>query len=250
MAPGIQTVRETATMETTKMEDEDRTHQIPLAATMEAAEITPTRTNEEWEPTVIQDGPPIEIKGTHDKLKCYIFEKGLGSDTKFKEKLGLEESQDMQDLLSRAQNYINYEEKMLGEKAEKTNIPPKKDERAREERGWRGPRGGYPEYTHLNTSREKILQDCLNTEFADTAIRPPREIRENSRTDKSKFCRYHKSAGHDNEDCIQLKDPIEDLIKLGKLNRYTKEENHRGYKKRKYDPSRRNPRKSESPKRK
>ncbi|MCI75775.1 hypothetical protein A2U01_0097044, partial [Trifolium medium] len=57
-------------------------------------------------------------------------------------------------------NYINYEEKMLGEKPEKSKIPPKKDERAREERGRRIPRGGYPEYTLLNTSREKILQDC------------------------------------------------------------------------------------------
>ncbi|MCI81932.1 hypothetical protein A2U01_0103206, partial [Trifolium medium] len=39
------------------MEDEDGTHQIPLAATTEAAEITPTRTNVEGELTVIQDGP-------------------------------------------------------------------------------------------------------------------------------------------------------------------------------------------------
>ncbi|MCH81550.1 hypothetical protein A2U01_0002340 [Trifolium medium] len=156
----------------------------------------------------------------------------------------------MQDLLYRAQNYINYEEKMLGEKSEKAKITPKKDERAREERGRRIPRGGYTEYTPLNTSREKILQDCLNTEYADAGIRPPRETRENSRTDTSKFCRYHKSAGHDTEDCIQLKDAIEDLIKLGKLSRYTKEDNHRGYEKRKYDPPRRNPRRSESPKRK
>ncbi|MCI46070.1 hypothetical protein A2U01_0067310, partial [Trifolium medium] len=50
----------------------------------------------------------IEIKGAHDKLKCYIFEKGLRNDTKFKEKLSLKEPRDMQDLLSRAQNYINY----------------------------------------------------------------------------------------------------------------------------------------------
>ncbi|MCI65513.1 hypothetical protein A2U01_0086771, partial [Trifolium medium] len=50
-------------------------------------------------------------KGAHDMLKCYIFEKGLRSDTQFKEILGLKEPQDMQDLLSCAQNYINYEEK-------------------------------------------------------------------------------------------------------------------------------------------
>ncbi|MCI12847.1 hypothetical protein A2U01_0033954, partial [Trifolium medium] len=45
----------------------------------------------------------IEIKGVHDMLKCYIFEKGLRNDTKYKEKLGLKEPRDMQDLLSRAQ---------------------------------------------------------------------------------------------------------------------------------------------------
>jgi hypothetical protein len=44
----------------------------------------------------------------------------------------------MQDLLSRAQNYINYEENMMGEKAEKVNAPPGKNERAREELGRRG----------------------------------------------------------------------------------------------------------------
>ncbi|MCI41201.1 hypothetical protein A2U01_0062434, partial [Trifolium medium] len=41
----------------------------------------------------------IEIKGAHDMLKCYIFEKGLKNGTKFKEKLGLKEPRDMQDLL-------------------------------------------------------------------------------------------------------------------------------------------------------
>ncbi|MCH97983.1 gag-pol polyprotein [Trifolium medium] len=139
---------------------------------------------------------------------------------------------------------------MLGEKPDKTKTQPKKDERTREERGRRAHRGGYPEYTPLNTPREKILQECLNTEFADAGIRPPKELRENPRTDKSKFCKYHRSAGHDTEDCIQLKEAIEELIKQGKLNRYTKEMGHGSYDKRKYDSSRRHTRRSESPKRK
>ncbi|MCI61114.1 hypothetical protein A2U01_0082370, partial [Trifolium medium] len=42
----------------------------------------------------------IEVKGTNDKLKCYIFKNGLRHDIKFKEKLGLKEPNDMQDLLS------------------------------------------------------------------------------------------------------------------------------------------------------
>jgi hypothetical protein len=83
---------------------------------------------------------------------------------------------------------------MAGEKEEKAKTPPplRKDERAREDRNRRWTRGGYPEYTPLNTSREKILQKCLNTEFANVVICLPREIRENFRSDKSKFCRYHK----------------------------------------------------------
>jgi hypothetical protein len=76
----------------------------------------------------------IEVKGTNDKLKCYIFEKGLRSDIKFKEKLHIKEQQDMHDLLSHAQNYINYEETLQGEKAEKAKIPPRKDESVREKK--------------------------------------------------------------------------------------------------------------------
>ncbi|WJX73952.1 hypothetical protein P8452_57671 [Trifolium repens] len=99
---------------------------------------------------------------------------GLRSDTKFKEKLGLKEPPDVQDLLSGAQSYINYEEKMLGEKAERAKSLPKRDEMTKEEKGEKGQNGGYPEYIVLNTSREKILQKCLNSEFADAGIRIPR----------------------------------------------------------------------------
>ncbi|MCH81098.1 hypothetical protein A2U01_0001877 [Trifolium medium] len=118
-----------------------------------------------------------KVKGANDKLKCYIFENGLRHDTKFKEKLGLKEPKDMQDLLSHAQCYINYEEK------------------------------------------ERI--------------------------------RFHRIPGHDTEDCVQLKDVIEDLIKVGKLGRYTTQGgNNRGYEKRKYDSSRKTPKRSVSPRRK
>ncbi|MCH80822.1 hypothetical protein A2U01_0001596 [Trifolium medium] len=192
----------------------------------------------------------IEVKGAHDTLKCYIFEKGLRSDTKFKEKLGLKELKDMQDILSRAQNYINYEEKMLREKPEKVKNPPRKDERAREERGRRTPKGGYHEYTLLNATREKILQDCINTEFADAGIQPPKELRENPRTDKSKFCRYHRSTGHETEDCIQLNDTIENLVRRGKLSRYTLERNREDHKRGKRDSPNKHARVNESPKRK
>jgi hypothetical protein len=115
----------------------------------------------------------------------------LRSDTKFKEKLGLKKPPDVQDLLSGAQSYINYEEKMLGEKAERAKSLPKRDEMTKEEKGEKGQNGGYPEYIVLNTSREKILQKCLNSEFADAGIRHPKEIKESSRTNNKKLSKFH-----------------------------------------------------------
>ena len=39
--------------------------------------------------------------------------------------------------------------------------------------------------------------------------------------DKSKYCRFHKDVGHDTDECRQLKDEIEFLIRKGRLNKYT-----------------------------
>ncbi|MCI30990.1 hypothetical protein A2U01_0052201, partial [Trifolium medium] len=140
---------------------------------------------------------------------------------------------------------------MLVERADKNKNPSKREEKNKEDRGWKTLRGNYIGYTPLNTSRETILQECANAEFAEAGIRPPREIWENPRMDTTKFCRFHRSAGHDTEDCIQLKDAIEDLIKIGKLSRYTtRGGSNRNYEKRKYDSSRKTPRRSASPGRK
>ncbi|XP_074375272.1 uncharacterized protein LOC141717046 [Apium graveolens] len=42
-----------------------------------------------------------------------------------------------------------------------------------------------------------------------------------NKLDKSKYCRFHKDAGHDTDECKQLKDEIEFLIRKGKLSKYT-----------------------------
>ncbi|MCI17271.1 hypothetical protein A2U01_0038418, partial [Trifolium medium] len=64
MAPGTQTARETATTETTKMEDEDEIHRTQVPVTTEAAGTTPTKTSEEGSPTVI----PLQ--------ECWLFDRG------------------------------------------------------------------------------------------------------------------------------------------------------------------------------
>ena len=36
----------------------------------------------------------------------------------------------------------------------------------------------------------------------------------------NKFCLYHRDHGHDMEECIQLQDKIEELIRRGRLDRF------------------------------
>ncbi|MCI70842.1 hypothetical protein A2U01_0092105, partial [Trifolium medium] len=66
---------------------------------------------------------------------------------------------------------------MLGEKPEKLKPSSKRGEKSREEKRQRTPKGRYHEYTPLNVSRGKILQECINAEFTDAGIHPPWELR-------------------------------------------------------------------------
>ena len=40
--------------------------------------------------------------------------------------------------------------------------------------------------------------------------------------DKNKYCQFHKDHGHNTEDCRDLKEQIEELIRKGKLQKYVK----------------------------
>lgn len=51
----------------------------------------------------------------------------------------------------------------------------------------------------------------------------PYPISETSRTDKSKYCHFHKSHDHKTDNHIHLKDAIESLINRGRLAEYVKE---------------------------
>ncbi|MCH81447.1 hypothetical protein A2U01_0002234 [Trifolium medium] len=90
---------------------------------------------------------------------------GLRTDSMFKKKLGLKEPKSMSELLTRAQPYLNYEEKLLADKVEKDKRFVKNSERG--EKVNKGTRGNYSESTPLNTTTETILQKCVNTEFVE-----------------------------------------------------------------------------------
>lgn len=56
----------------------------------------------------------IDVEGSNNGLKCWIFKKGLRLDYMLKQ-LGLEGACSLSDLLNRDQPYFNYEEELIVE---------------------------------------------------------------------------------------------------------------------------------------
>ncbi|CAJ2633414.1 unnamed protein product [Trifolium pratense] len=82
------------------------------------------------------------------------------------------------------------------------------------------PRGKFTAYTPLNAPRDRIFAEVSAADFKKAGIHFPRQQPIKANTDKTKFCRYHKSHGHVTEDCVHLKDAIEILIQKGYARRY------------------------------
>ncbi|XP_014519756.1 uncharacterized protein LOC106776801 [Vigna radiata var. radiata] len=86
-------------------------------------------------------------------------------------------------------------------------------------KGRDGPRvPRFPQYTPLNAPRARILQEALSTQV----MRTPQKRPTPPGADSSKHCLYHQNMGHDTEDCMTLKDQIEELIQAGHLKQYVR----------------------------
>ncbi|XP_058733604.1 uncharacterized protein LOC131605242 [Vicia villosa] len=172
-------------------------------------------------------------------MKRYLLEQGLLPGSDFKKAIKIEKVHTMNALLRKVQAFIAFEEgeaaaiKALrgNDVARSSNLDDsglrrghekRKDDRSRDSKERRGPAGRFNDYTPLNASREKILAECKSTEFKNSSIWPPKSNPTRPGTDKSKYCKFHKSYGHLTDECIHLKDAIKTLIKEGRLSKYTK----------------------------
>ena len=77
--------------------------------------------------------------------------------------------------------------------------------------------GHYSNYTPLNTSLDQVLmqiKDDLSLKWPDKMKGDP------SKRNKSKYCCFHQDHDHDTDECYDLKQQIEILIKQGKLRNF------------------------------
>ncbi|XP_058726232.1 uncharacterized protein LOC131597555 [Vicia villosa] len=181
---------------------------------------------------------PVQVQTT-EYMKRYVLERGLLPRSDFKKAIKIEKVHTMNALLRKAQAFIAFEEgEAAAIKASRSSDAARNSshdhsglhrghEKRREDRPHdakerRGPADRFSDYTPLNASREKILAECKNNDFKNSNVRPPKSNPTRPGTDKSKYCKYHKSHGHLTDECIHLKDSIETLIKEGRLSKYTK----------------------------
>ncbi|CAJ2659678.1 unnamed protein product [Trifolium pratense] len=177
---------------------------------------------------------------TTDDMKKYLLQRGLRPNSDFAKAVGIEKPRTFSDLLLKSQPYIQYEEQQAADAARygrAGNSQPaprsnaeqssrgggrRRGERPREPRG---PPSTFNNYTPLSKTQEEIWKECNSAEFTKAGIKFPRQQPIKPGQDKSRYCKYHKGYGHLTDDCIQLKDAIEILIRNGQMKQYVKRSN-------------------------
>ncbi|KAL2526786.1 Ribonuclease H [Abeliophyllum distichum] len=139
----------------------------------------------------------------------------------------------MHELLRRGDKYVDGEEAFFITKGMKDRKEPESNKRKardeprpREDRGKQkmihpGPNrpstGKEAHSTPLLTSRANILMEIRNMK---ELVWPKKMWAPPHRRDETKYCKFHRDHGHDTEDCQQLKEEIERLIKRGQLSKF------------------------------
>ncbi|CAJ2652108.1 unnamed protein product [Trifolium pratense] len=187
---------------------------------------------------------------TTDDMKKYLLQRGLRPNSDFARAVGIEKPRTFSDLLLKSQAYIQYEEQQAADAARygrAGNSQPaprsnaeqssrgggrRRGERPREPRG---PPSTFSNYTPLSKTREEIWKECNSAEFTKAGIKFPRQQPSKPGQDKSRYCKYHKGYGHLTDDCIQLKDAIEILIRNGQIKQYENKDEKKLRKEKKED---------------
>ncbi|XP_030963629.1 uncharacterized protein LOC115984758 [Quercus lobata] len=174
----------------------------------------------------------LEVDEADDKVQLTTFKVGLRS-RDLVASFTKNPPKTMAEMLLKAQKYMNVEDALAtikdvekpgdktkkedesrGQKRERPNHQNNDKNRKKDDKGPRTVR-----FTPLVMPVDKILTQIKDEHY----LKWPRPLHSfpNVR-DKNKYCRFHKDHSHNIEDCRDLKEQIEELIRKGKLQRYVK----------------------------
>ena len=73
------------------------------------------------------------------------------------------------------------------------------------------------QYTPLNMPLKQVLMQIKD----DPSLKWPEKMKGDlNKRNKNKYCRFHRDHGHDMDECFDLKQQIENLIKQGNLRNF------------------------------
>ncbi|KAK6147992.1 hypothetical protein DH2020_018904 [Rehmannia glutinosa] len=166
----------------------------------------------------------LEVPSANQEILTSALTQGLKEGDFFRS-LAKRPVRDFDDILSRAEKYVNLEEAQKGKKEElrdkrkervevHRDVAPKQF-REQERRTWPVPRLGEPRlYTLLMASRSRVLMAI----DGNKDLKWPVNYSAVPSRPKSKFfCEFHNGFGHTTEECRHLKDEIERTVKNGWL---------------------------------
>ncbi|GAV91606.1 hypothetical protein CFOL_v3_34998, partial [Cephalotus follicularis] len=189
----------------------------------------------------------LTVKDLEPSFALTALNSGLRSNSSFTFSLLKRPAMDMADLPRRAEKYVNAEKEMAArkqktpwsghqeekrehsrntlerkEKRKERSDLSKEDLRHKLSRREGSSRGGAPipsynNFAPLLDTRTRIL----TVEQDKVPFQWPEKLRTSAENrNVEKYCRYQRDHGHDTEECRQLKNQIEDLIRKGHLRKY------------------------------
>ncbi|XP_012837662.1 PREDICTED: uncharacterized protein LOC105958201 [Erythranthe guttata] len=184
----------------------------------------------------------LEVPTTSDEVLMASLSQGLRDDEFFRA-LALEPSPDFDNLLGRASRFINLEEarqqnieespQALGVRTNETRkgkepVPPRRDTSSGRSNAQDIKCPRYQSYQPLIAPLSNVL--CTIEKRND--LRWPRFAREEPRRSPAlgNFCRFHNEYGHTTDECSDLKDKVERLIRDNKIGDFVKIDPPRGRK--------------------
>ena len=174
----------------------------------------------------------LTVDEVDDKLLLTAFHNGVNSDL-FIHKLYEKEPQSMAKLIHSAQNFMNAENAIIAKKrkrAERTEVnsmrhaeqgPRSKKGRVEEKKDRDNKKAGLSarnqQYTPLNTPLEQVLMQIKD----DPSLKWPEKMKgDPNKRNRNKYCCFHRDHRHDTNECFDLKQQIENLIRQGKLRNF------------------------------
>ena len=182
----------------------------------------------------------LEVDEADDKVQLTTFKAGLRS-RDLVASLAKNPPRTMAEMLLKAQKYMNAEDAVVvirdneklgdkggkederrGQKRERPNRRATEVNRRRDDKSKR-----TVKFTPLVMPIDKILMQIKDEHY----LKWPRPLHSSPHVrDKNKYCCFHKNHGHYTEDCRDLKEQIEELIRKGKLQKYVKKGEYGNFK--------------------